>query len=269
MDSVNEVTWLVKYYDKRPLGDDQRNSPIPVFDRLRIVSLHNQEYLSCSCKTYEQMGLPCSHILCVTDHLDLSMCDLRWWKNYLYNYGRTGKLSDVFDKAFTKALPRVPWKRKAHDQVIFPVIAAGTTAQQVSDMLYLYDNRDKVFVKGATRMNDSSNSAGEAVLGLQSSVKMSQVYADDFRMNFADSPASTAKNVPRYQDLLRKFELVYHLAEEDSNDLFKLESLLEDFQISLLAKNEHKNHRNETSKVVSLFPILNKKRKSANFCCKF
>jgi ABC-type branched-subunit amino acid transport system ATPase component len=88
-------------------------------------------------------------------------------------------------------------------------------------------------------------------------------------MNAANSPASTAKSVPRYQDLLRQFELVYHLAEEDSNDLFKLESLLEDFQISLLAKNEHKNHRNETSKVVSLFPSLDKKRKSTNFCCKF
>jgi hypothetical protein len=215
------------------------------------------------------MGLPCSHILCITDYLDLSMCDLRWWKNYLYHYGRTDKLSNVFDKALKEVLPGVPWKKKANNQAIFPVVASGTTEDQVSDMLYLYENRDKVFVKGATRMDDNSSSAGKTVLSLHSEVKMSQVYADDFMMNAVNSPASTAKNVPRYQDLLRQFELVYRLAEEDSNDLFKLESLLEDFQISLLAKNEHKNHRNETSKVVSLFPSLDKKRKSTNFCCKF
>jgi hypothetical protein len=38
-------------------------------------------------------------------------------------------------------------------------------------MLYLYENRDKVFVKGATRMDDNSSSAGKAVLSLHSELK--------------------------------------------------------------------------------------------------
>jgi len=32
MHLVNEAAWLVKYYDKKPLGDEQRKSPIPNFD---------------------------------------------------------------------------------------------------------------------------------------------------------------------------------------------------------------------------------------------
>jgi hypothetical protein len=72
--------------------------------------------------------------------------------------------------------------------------------------------------------------------------------------------------LPSYQDLLKKFEAVFCVAEEDSDDLIKFESILDEFQAYLLGKHQKKFFRSAISEVVSLFPSLDKKRKSVNLC---
>jgi hypothetical protein len=80
-------------------------------------------------------------------------------------------------------------EKNSNDEVLFSVASPETTEGQVCDMLDLYENRDKVFVKGAPKMNENK-SGEENVMGLHPSVKISQVYADECMMDLADSPES-------------------------------------------------------------------------------
>jgi hypothetical protein len=43
------------------------DSPIPIFSRIWIVTVHQTGTMLCSCKHFERMGLPCVHMACVAN----------------------------------------------------------------------------------------------------------------------------------------------------------------------------------------------------------
>ncbi len=75
-------------------------SPIPIFSRIRSVTIDDTGTVFCSCKHFERIGLPCVHMACVaklwhetsvlgchtskfsrfTNH-DIAV---RWWSSYMY-----------------------------------------------------------------------------------------------------------------------------------------------------------------------------------------
>jgi hypothetical protein len=213
------------------------------------------------------MALACSHILRLTNELSLSMCDVRWWNNYLYHFGRKEKLTSVFENAIQNTLPGVPWRYVSPDEeVLFPVAVPGTSEEHRKDMLFLFENFDRCFLKGAPRQLSIETNlieTSDIATGLETSVKCSQALAKDYAIGSAK--VATLKS-PTYQDLMRKFEAVYKLAEEDTNDLIQLNSILDEYHTTLLGKHEKKNIRSSDSEVVSLLPSLDKKRKSRNLC---
>ncbi len=75
-------------------------SPIPIFSRIRSVSVDQTGTMLCSCKHFKRMGLPCDHMACVAKlchetkifgsitskfsrftHHDIAVC---WWSSYMY-----------------------------------------------------------------------------------------------------------------------------------------------------------------------------------------
>jgi hypothetical protein len=225
------------------------------------------------------MGLPCAHILQVTDNLDIGMCDVRWWNNFCYHYGRRAEITKAFDTAIQNKLPGVPWKYiPKNDGVAFPIYSNGTTEEHYKEMKLLYDNFGRAFLKGShmplPKETNGDAYDDESIMGLQSSTGFSQAFEEtvsiDDSMN--DTSASQKPNqqlrdkLTSYQDLVRKFEAVFRIAEEDPNDLVRLESILDEFQTYLLGKHQKRNFRSANSEVVSLFPSLDKKRKSVNLC---
>jgi hypothetical protein len=47
------------------LGDNVQLSSIPIFSRIRSVTVDQTESMFCSCKHFERVGLPCVHMACV------------------------------------------------------------------------------------------------------------------------------------------------------------------------------------------------------------
>jgi hypothetical protein len=75
-------------------------SPIPIFLSIRSVAIDDTRTMSCSCKHFERIGLPCVHMVCVAKlchetsvfgshtskfsgftHHDIAV---RWWSSYVY-----------------------------------------------------------------------------------------------------------------------------------------------------------------------------------------
>jgi hypothetical protein len=82
------------------LGDNVQLSPIPIFSRIRSVTVDQTRTMLCSCKYFERIGLPCVYMACVATlchgtavfdshtsnfagftHHDIAVC---WWSSYMY-----------------------------------------------------------------------------------------------------------------------------------------------------------------------------------------
>ena len=93
-------------------NNTEKWSPIPVFNRNRIVKLDDNKSLRCSCFKFESTGLPCHHIGAVIKHhypdwkgFSHHDCGLEWWKiwhHYAYNPKARG-VANLLSKA--KSLP--------------------------------------------------------------------------------------------------------------------------------------------------------------------
>lgn len=150
--AVDNRTWLVKYF-RNPIAEPQFHKLLPAFERLCIVSYNDLGYLKCFCCYYERMGLPCAHILQLTDIVDIAMCDICWWNNFCYHYGRKAEITKAFDNAIQSKLPGVPWKYiHKNDEVMFPILSEGTTEEHYKDMKFLFDNFGHAFLKGRPRL---------------------------------------------------------------------------------------------------------------------
>ena len=47
----------------------------------------NQNFLKCDCLLYEQCGIPCSHILKITDQVEATMIKIQHWKVFHVHFG--------------------------------------------------------------------------------------------------------------------------------------------------------------------------------------
>jgi hypothetical protein len=111
-----EVTYTpeVDMQESRASGE---LSLIPRFERLRIVTVNQDERMFCSCCHFERMGLPCVHqatvaTMCLNSqmnscqfqgftHHDISV---RWWTKYMYYAYKSSTPSDIMNKFHQLAL---------------------------------------------------------------------------------------------------------------------------------------------------------------------
>ena len=83
------------------------NSPIPLFNRIRTVSINGNNMLRCTCKSFERTGLPCVHIYTTIKTIDPEWegfvhhdVSIRWWTSYLYNgFCDDSDLSKLYENA--------------------------------------------------------------------------------------------------------------------------------------------------------------------------
>ena len=62
---------------------------------MRKVELINTNFLQCTCGFYARMGLPCKHVLRITNVLSETMCHIRWAKQYLFQFGKTEQVTNL------------------------------------------------------------------------------------------------------------------------------------------------------------------------------
>jgi hypothetical protein len=74
--------------------------PIPIYKRLRKVTLLPQKRVDCNCGCATDMRMPCRHILAVFDESKLIMWHVMWHKAFQTNYAREGQevATNLYDK---------------------------------------------------------------------------------------------------------------------------------------------------------------------------
>jgi hypothetical protein len=89
-------------------------SPIPIFSRIRSVTIDDTGTMFCSCKHFERIGLPCIHMVCVAElchensvfgchtsqfsgftHHDIAVC---LWSSYMYYAYQSSTASHIIEK---------------------------------------------------------------------------------------------------------------------------------------------------------------------------
>ena len=62
-----------------------------IFQRVRSVTIDNNNFMNCSCGRHMRWLMPCVHMCCVLDDMKYYTPDLfhiRWWKHYHFMYKR-------------------------------------------------------------------------------------------------------------------------------------------------------------------------------------
>ena len=62
----------------------------------------HQSFLKCDCLLYERCGIPCSHILKITDEIEATMIKIQHWKVFQVHFGlAVSKISPKLMKAIS------------------------------------------------------------------------------------------------------------------------------------------------------------------------
>ncbi len=69
-----------------------------------------------------------------------------------------------------------------------------------------------------------------------------------------------------FQDTTKALKEAWNVVEHDKKDRIMLLRQLQDFTHNQLVKRSDKNKRSSSSQVISLFPQIDKRKKSTNYC---
>ena len=85
------IIWQFQY-DPPYFQDDELNLSdlFPVFANvynIKVTTFGQQRFLKCDCLHYERCGIPCTHILKITDEIEETMIKVQHLKVYQVHYG--------------------------------------------------------------------------------------------------------------------------------------------------------------------------------------
>ena len=103
-DDCNWIVW--NFYEKECVhdDDDDASTMIPRFLEVFHVGIRifcGNYFLKCDCMLYERCGIPCTHVLRVTNDLSHTMIKIQHWKVFATHYGSptNSKLGEELIKA--------------------------------------------------------------------------------------------------------------------------------------------------------------------------
>jgi hypothetical protein len=153
------------------------NSPVPLFRRIRMVQLHKDGSMQCSCCLFERTGLPCIHIHKVVQisndewkgftHHDV---DVRWWTCYaVYAYSNnSGQLGRLLQTMNTEGRKNKPFFNATGDLSCFaniPIVGA-TPLPSLIDTVSNYSRQELTFMLSKTEsLNEGSVDSSPLDLG--------------------------------------------------------------------------------------------------------
>ena len=86
--------WIVWNFEYKPPHfqneDIALSARFPQFANVYHVTCTkkgNQHFLKCDCLLYEQCGIPCSHVLKITDQVEATMIKIQHWKVFHVHFG--------------------------------------------------------------------------------------------------------------------------------------------------------------------------------------
>ena len=229
--------------------------------------------LFCTCSHYERHGIPCSHILRVTDKLVPQMCDIRWFKCYAEYFKHNEHVTKVLSSAVDNALPGVRWEENIDPGCNYPIAGTGTTEEEINEMTFMYNQWGRrVFVCGEPISVVSDDTASAKAVEEQAQLHQF-VCRSNSSISFRNSMQSGNRQEDHgedeslhYNDLKKMFDSLHKLSSNSKAEKIWLRDELQRLIGERIAVTAGKNHRSNCSSHVSCFPAIDKSKKSVNNC---
>jgi hypothetical protein len=144
---VTDVKWLVAHPDFLQSEAVHNDSGITQFRRVRVVELMDDSFLQCSCVFFARMGLPCKHILRITNTVTATMCHIRWAKQFLFQFGNNARVTDILvtmQRIGQNNMVPVPSSLQLPTADIYPSLLFDTSITDGDTMSFLHRHVEPV-----------------------------------------------------------------------------------------------------------------------------
>jgi len=144
---VTDVKWLVAHPDFLQSEAVHNDSGITQFRRVRVVELMDDSFLQCSCGFFARMGLPCKHILRITNTVTATMCHIRWAKQFLFQFGNNARVTDILvtmQRIGQNNMVPVPSSLQLPTADIYPSLLFDTSITDGDTMSFLHRHVEPV-----------------------------------------------------------------------------------------------------------------------------
>ena len=144
---MTDVKWLVAHPDFLQSEAVHNDSGITQFRRVRVVELMDDSFLQCSCGFFARMGLPCKHILRITNTVTATMCHIRWAKQFLFQFGNNARVTDILvtmQQIGQNNMVPVPSSLQLPTADIYPSLLFDTSITDGDTMSFLHRHVEPV-----------------------------------------------------------------------------------------------------------------------------
>ena len=184
--------------DESEVEKKQKWSPIPLFNRARIVKLDSKNCLLCTCCAFEATGLPCHHTAAVIKHhyenwegFSHHDCGIEWWKiwhQYAYNKDSVG-VSSLLAKAKTLQVTGPSFPNPTRDP---PEVTEEFAKRKKFDILHRVRNYTPEQLK--IILHNTRNIPGMETTYYEGLSQSSAIHNDDDNFSIASSDDSHTGN---------------------------------------------------------------------------
>ena len=153
-------SWMEDFAEKlgaKEIDKDSLYGFLPVFLRVRIVKVNrgiDNNFLKCSCFKWKRLGVPCRCFFRTIDNgkldlsemIDLSMVDIRYWKVFNARYGDGTKLSEYLYRAQVQSFKYendgIQVSNSLLSKVVgghtqtYPILGPNTTMEDFNEMMH-------------------------------------------------------------------------------------------------------------------------------------
>jgi hypothetical protein len=231
----------------------QTDSCITQFRRVRVVEVTQDMFLQCSCGFFARMGLPCKHILRITNTVTATMCHVRWAKQFLFQFGNNERVTQMLiemQRVGQGNLVPIPLSVELPTLDSYPAFLYDTSSTEGNTMLFLHQQVVPVAMHHSVNMelsrllpasNDESG-IDDTASGIQEEVLFSpqrlrlpnttttELYDEEYEINF-DGTMKICKNLfnmvrnqPNGISMLQ--QKLYKLYSEVSSEITTKQSML-------------------------------------------
>ena len=173
---LEDKTWIVWSFEYDPPEFDgdkfQLSDLFPTFAsiyRVHVTKQGQQSFMKCDCRHYERCGIPCSHILAITDEIEDTMITVQHRKVFQVHYGcpdsdistqlmkavsmqtiYQGMGSPISDECLQRSMSPVPSRLNLsihQDCSEYPLFYKGTTHREYAQALYILGEGNAVTVR--------------------------------------------------------------------------------------------------------------------------
>ena len=248
----------------------QTDSKITQFRRVRVVEVTQDSFLQCSCGFFARMGLPCKHILRITNTVTATMCHVRWAKQYLFQFGKNERITQMLidmQRVGQGNFVPIPLSVELPTHETYPAFLFDTSSAEGNTMLLLHQQVVPV------RMHHSVNTDltgllspcnDESVIddasGIQEEVLLSpqclrlphstrtELYDEDYEIN--------------YDGTMKICRSLFNIVRNQPNGISMLQQKLYKLHSDICCEIANKQPMLQTSDIVSTAVIRGRKTNS-------